>query len=404
MTSDDRERWRRVQRVLAVRLDNLGDVLMTTPALAAIRHSVPGAQLTLLTSSIGATLAPCLTDIDDVIAFDAPWVKHAGAVDSEIGRAEAQLIDTLRAQRFDAALIFTVCTQSALPAALLCRQAGIPLRVAHSRENPYGLLTHWVRETDELGHGMSRRAAPEANTEALKREGSSIRHEVQRQLALAASVGYTVDDVRLRLRITAQQRRVARTLLHEAGVPAQRRYFVVHPGASAPSRRYPAARFGSAADAIAARSGCLPIFTGDASEQPLIDEARRCMSQPSITLAGRVGVPELAALIGEARLLLANNTGPAHIAAAVGTPVTVLYALTNPQHTPWQVAARVLNHDVPCRDCLKSVCPRGHHDCLMKVQPDDVVHAALSLLRPRPHDAPVSRTDAQQLQYEQGTA
>jgi lipopolysaccharide heptosyltransferase II len=384
MSSDDRDPWRRVQRVLAVRLDNLGDVLMTTPALAAIRHSVPGAQITLLTSSIGATLAPCLTDVDDVIAFDAPWVKHAGAPDGEIGRAEMQLIDTLRAQRFDAALIFTVCTQSALPAALLCRQAGIALRVAHSRENPYGLLSHWVREIDELGQGM--------------------RHEVQRQLALTASVGYAVDDVRLRLRVTAQQRRVARMLLHEAGVPAQRPYFIVHPGASAPSRRYPAARFGSAADAIAARSGCLPIFTGDASEQPLIDEARRCMSQPSITLAGRVGLPELAALIGDARLLLANNTGPAHIAAAVGTPVTVLYALTNPQHTPWRVPTRVLNHDVPCRDCLKSVCPHGHHDCLTKVQPDDVVQAALSLLRSRPHDAPVSRTDARQLQYEQGTA
>jgi lipopolysaccharide heptosyltransferase II len=385
MTAADAERWRRAQRVLAVRLDNLGDVLMTTPALAAIRQSTHGAQITLLTSSIGATLAPCLSDVDDVIVFDAPWVKNAGAAGSELGQAEAQLIETLRAQRFDAALIFTVCTQSALPAALLCRQAGIPLRVAHSRENPYGLLSDWVRESDVLGPGM--------------------RHEVQRQLALAAAVGYGADDDRLRLRVTAQQRRRARMLLHEAGVPAQRPYFIVHPGASAPSRRYPAARFGSAADAIAARSHCLPIFTGDASEQPLIDEARRCMSQPSITLAGRVGVPELAALIADARLLLANNTGPAHVAAAVGTPVTVLYALTNPQHTPWRVAARVLNHDVPCRDCLKSVCPHGHHDCLMKVESDDVVHAAIALLCPRPHDGSVIRTDARQPQFEaQGSA
>jgi len=174
----------------------------------------------------------------------------------------------------------------------------------------------------------------------------------------------------------------------------------VHPGAGAASRRYPAARFGSAADGIAASSGCLPIFTGDASEQPLIDEARRCMSQPSVTLAGRLAVPELAALIGDARLLLSNNTGPAHIAAALGTPVTVLYALTQPQHTPWRVAARVLNHDVPCRHCFKSVCPQGHHDCLKKVPADDVVRAATALLRPRPHDAAVTRTDAPPLQFE----
>ena len=373
------ERWQRVRRVLAVRLDNVGDVLMTTPALAAIRQSVPGARLTLLTSSVGAAVAACVREVDDVVSFDASWAKPHAADGADLGCTEQQLIDRLRGQ-FDAAVIFTVCTQSALPAALVCRMAGIPLRLGHSRENPYGLLTHWVRDTDEVRTGM--------------------RHEVQRQLALVATVGYAVDDDRLRLHLSVPQRRHARTLLHDAGVPITRPYFVVHPGASAASRRYPAARFGSAADAIAARSGCLPVFTGDASEQPLIDEARRCMSQPSVTLAGRVGLAELAALIGDARLLLSNNTGPAHIAAAMGTPVAVLYALTNPQHTPWRVRAHVLSHDVPCRHCLKSECPQGHHDCLLKVQPDDVVRAATALLRPPPLEAPVVRTGARQPQFE----
>jgi lipopolysaccharide heptosyltransferase II len=398
--ASEAQHWPPLQRVLAVRLDNLGDVLMTTPALAAIRQSMPGVHLTLLASSAGAAVASCVAEVDRVLTFDAPWVRHDRAEFGELGQAEQQVIDTLRQQRFDAAVIFTVCTQSALPAALLCRLAGIPRRLAHCRENPYGLLSHWVPETDELRSGVSRRAAPEANAGALEREGWSIRHEVQRQLALVGTVGCTVDDDRLRLQITGAQRRQARRLLHEAGVPASRPFFVVHPGASAASRRYPAARFGSAADGIAARSGCLPVFTGEASEQPLIDEARRCMSQPSITLAGRLGVPELAALIGEARLLLSNNTGPAHIAAAMGTPVTVLYALTNPQHTPWRVAASVLNHDVPCRNCLKSVCPHAHHDCLMKVETDDVVRAATGLLRSRTREAPVIRTGARQPQFE----
>ncbi|MCW5659619.1 MAG: glycosyltransferase family 9 protein [Burkholderiaceae bacterium] len=395
----DIEPWQRVERVLAVRLDNLGDVLMTTPALAAIRQSVPGAKLTLLTSTAGAAAAACVPEIDDVLIFDAPWVKHAAGAPGDIGQAERELIDTLRQRRFDAAVIFTVCTQSALPAALLCRLAGIPLRLAHCRENPYGLLSHWVPETDELRPGMSPWATPEAHA------GLSIRHEVQRQLALVATVGCTVDDDRLRLHVTPQQRQRAQALLREAGVPATRAYFIVHAGASAASRRYPAARFGSAADAIAARSGCLPIFTGDTSEQALIDEARRCMSQPSVALAGRLGVPELAALIGGARLLLANNTGPVHIAAALGTPVTVLYALTNPQHTPWRVPARVLSHDVPCRHCLKSVCPQGHHDCLMKIEPETVVRAAMALLRTAPHDVPATRAGARQPQFEpQGIA
>jgi ADP-heptose:LPS heptosyltransferase len=68
------------------------------------------------------------------------------------------------------------------------------------------------------------------------------------------------------------------------------------------------------------------------------------------------------------------------VAAAVGTPVVDLYALTNPQHTPWGVPSRVLFHDVPCRFCLKSVCPAGHHNCLRLVAPERLVAAVLDLL------------------------
>ena len=89
------DRWQRVRRVLAVRLDNLGDVLMTTPALAAIRQSVPHARLTLLTSSVGAAVAACVREVDDVIAFDAPWVKHARTDDAHPGEAERALIESL---------------------------------------------------------------------------------------------------------------------------------------------------------------------------------------------------------------------------------------------------------------------------------------------------------------------
>jgi ADP-heptose:LPS heptosyltransferase len=63
--------------------------------------------------------------------------------------------------------------------------------------------------------------------------------------------------------------------------------------------------------------------------------------------------------------------------------VVVLYALTNPQHTPWMTVSRVLFHDVPCRNCLKSICPQQHHDCLAKVEPADVAAAALAMVAQR---------------------
>jgi lipopolysaccharide heptosyltransferase II len=360
------ERWHRARDVLAVRLDNLGDVLMTSPALAAIRESLPEARLTLLGSPSGVAASPHLPMVDDAIEFSASWVKPMRDDDdgdeAGPGRAERRLIQTLAARRFDAAIVFTTCTQSALPAALLCRLAGIPLRLAHSRENPYALLSDWVPDPDVVETGM--------------------RHEVERQLALVARVGLHTRDDRLRFEPGRQARAALPFATQPAGLEPKRRYFVVHPGASAMSRRYPAALFGAAADLVARASGLLPVFSGSAAEEPLVAAARAAMSVPSVSLAGALGLGELGVLIERAEVLIANNSGPVHLAAALATPVVDLYALTNPQHTPWRVRCRVLSHDVPCRHCLKSVCPHGHNDCLRRIEPAAVADAALELLAP----------------------
>ncbi len=123
------------------------------------------------------------------------------------------------------------------------------------------------------------------------------------------------------------------------------------------------------------------LFTGTEPECVLVEEIQAAMGVPSHSLAGRLSLGELAALLSLVQLLIANNTGPVHMAAALGTPVVVLYALTNPQHTPWQVPSRVLSHDVPCKYCYTSVCPLGHHDCLRLVTPESVVNAACDLAR-----------------------
>jgi ADP-heptose:LPS heptosyltransferase len=108
------------------------------------------------------------------------------------------------------------------------------------------------------------------------------------------------------------------------------------------------------------------------------------MGEPSVSLAGRLTLEELAALIAKAPLLISNNTSAVHVASAVLTPVVDLYALTNPQHTPWRVPCRVLFENVPCRFCYKSVCPEGHHQCLRGVSPESVVAAAIDLLERTP--------------------
>jgi ADP-heptose:LPS heptosyltransferase len=155
---------------------------------------------------------------------------------------------------------------------------------------------------------------------------------------------------------------------------------VVHPGATAPSRRDPPEKFALAARLLWLQSSAQIVFSGNAEEVALVEGIRRGMAAPSVSLAGALDLDEMAALLSLAAVLVVNNTGPAHMAAALGTPVVDLYALTNPQHTPWQVPSRVLYQDVPCRYCYKSLCPMGHHDCLRKVAPESVASAALELM------------------------
>ncbi len=349
--------WQAARHILAVRLDALGDLVMTTPAIRALRESGPQRRITLLTSPSAVGVAALVPEIDEVIVYDAPWVKMT-APRADSGPDHA-LIERLRAACFDAAVIFTVYSQNPLPATLLCYLADIPLRLAHSRENPYQLLTDWIRETE-----------PE--------EG--VRHEVQRQLDLVATVGSHTADPRLSLQAPPTAFARVRALLREAGIEPVRPWIAIHAGSTAASRRYPPEHFAAAARLLVREHGIPVTFTGTQAEAQLVAGIRQMMQAPSLSLVNQLNLAELAALFRLAPVVISNNSGPAHIAAAMGTPVVDLYALINPQHTPWMAPNRVLYHDVPCKWCYRSICPEGHHACLRQVEPERVVAAALELL------------------------
>lgn len=361
--------WNNAKKILCIRLDTIGDVIMTTPAMRALKTSHCDRHITLMTSSAGAVVAPLLPDIDDLIIYDSPWLK--ATANRQNSDPEYAIISELREGNFDAAVIFTVYSQSPLPTTFLCYMAGIPLRLAHCHENPYQLLTDWIKDPE-----------PENFT----------RHEVQRQLDLVAYVGSTIEDQRLKIQIPEIARSHVQYLLDEIGINPNKPWVVVHPGATAISRRYPPESFAIAARKLVKDYNIQIIFTGVKSEIELVETIRFQMQAPSFSLAHRLNLGELAALLEKAPLLISNNTAPVHIAAAVGTPVVDLYALTNPQHTPWEVPNRVIFHDVPCRICYKSICPEGHYHCLRLVEPERVVNAALELLQIRQLTMPVRAT------------
>jgi lipopolysaccharide heptosyltransferase II len=363
--------WHSAENILCIRLDTIGDVLMTTPAIHALKVSNPRRRITLLTSSAGASVASLVPDIDEVIIYDAPWLKAtAPRLNS---RPEYEMVEHLRQLNFDGAVIFTVYSQNPLPSAFLCYLADIPLRLAHCHENPYQLLTDWVKDPE-----------PE----------NFVRHEVRRQLDLVATIGCYTEDERLSLPVTAKALTIVDGILRKLGVEKQRPLVVIHAGATAAARRYSPEKFALVAQTLVVDLGMQVIFTGTELEQELVDQIQRMMKTNDLTqnsqgissggkfysLVGCLNLSELAALLKLSSLLISNNTGPVHIAAAVGTPVVDLYALTNPQHTPWSVPHRVLFHDVSCKYCYKSICPEGHHQCLNLVTPESVVNAACELL------------------------
>lgn len=372
MDSRPPEPWSELRNLLCVRLDTIGDVLMTTPALRALRDQCEGRRLTLLTSRAGAVAAALVPEVDRVIAHDAPWMK-AGAAPS--AWRDCALVEQLRASEFDAAAIFTTYSQSPLPAALTCHLAGVPRQLAHCRENPYALISDRVPE-------------PEAEL--------PTRHEVQRQLDLVATVGATTTDTRLSLTVPPAAARGARQALRDAGIDPAEPWLLLHPGASAASRRYPPEHYVEAMRQLARETGRRVVISGADSERRLVDSIAAALGGIAAPLTGALSFPELCGLIAAAPLLVCGNTGPAHVAAAVGTPLVVPYALTNPQHTPWQARARVLTYDVPCRWCLSSVCREGHHACLAQIAPLELAEAAFELLKEEvgpstPGSAPVGR-------------
>lgn len=344
--------WAAARDVLAVRLDSMGDVLMCTPAIRAMTEA--GKPVTLLTSPAGAAIARLVPEIAEVIVWSAPWMKATAQADPQVDRA---MIDRLAERGFDAAVIFTCYSQNPLPAALLCHLAGIPLRAAHVRDKPYALLSDPVAESE-----------PERG----------IRHEVRRQLDLVATLGFATDDERMSLAIHIEARAAIEQELRALNLSDARPWALVHPGASAESRRWPPAHFAATIRELA-REGWRVLVTGGRDERALVDELVALSGDAASTLPRDLSLAELAALIEAAPLMIANNSGPMHIAAALGTPTVCLYALTNPQHTPWMTPSIVLNHDVPCAWCARSICPEGHHNCLRLVEPGQVAAAALEL-------------------------
>lgn len=343
-------------RVLAVRLDSDGDVLLSGPALRALAATAE--RLDVLASPAGAHAARLLPGVDDVLLFDPPWSGYAPpAVDPP---AVHRLVADLAARRYDRAVVLTSFHQSPLPVALVLRLAGVPFVAGTSEDYPGSLLDLRHRRPDGL-------------------------HEVEAALDLATAAGGRLpagDDGRLALRTplpTLADALPADALARATG-GATGSYVVVHPGASVPARA-PSPDHARAIVAALADAGRTVLVTGGPGERDLAARVTAGVAG-AVDVAGRTSLAGLAAVLAGADVVVVGNTGPAHLAAAVGTPVVSLFSPVVPadRWSPWGVPSVVLgDQEAPCAGTRSRTCPVPGHPCLTSVAPARVVAAVDAL-------------------------
>lgn len=345
--------WSAQERLLVVRPDNLGDVLMTGPALVALRAAAPRARIDLLGSPAGAAAVPLLPELDGAVVASVSWQR----LGPDPGPPDDELIATVRGRRYDAAIVLTSFSQSPWPAGYVCRLAGIPVRAGLSKEFGGAALTHWVPAPDD------------------------DLHQVDRMLHLLGRLGIDPAPPVLHASVPPAARAAAQEALHRQGIAPDAPHAVLLPGASCPSRRYAPDRFRAVAAALA-RAGLPVLVCGPEPERELVQAVA---GEPGVAaLVGELDVPGLAGLLAGAAVVVANNSGGAHLADAVGTPVVVLFGGTElvEQYRPRSVPAAVLRVPTPCSPCRQLHCPfqqPGLDVPCLAVPPDEVAAAALRL-------------------------
>jgi lipopolysaccharide heptosyltransferase II len=309
--------WKICKNILVIRADNMGDLLMSSPAIRALKKTFH-CKITLLTSAMGNLIAPFIKEIDKTIVAELPWVKIRKPVNEKDFK---MLVERLHKLKFDAAVIFTVYSQNPLPAAMLAYMAGIPRRLAYCRENPYHLLTDWMVEKEPY---------------------TFIQHQVKRDLQLVKMIGAETEDERIKIIFSETAKKNALEQLSAIGVDVEKDWIILHPGVSETKREYPPSDWIETGKLLRDQLDFQLLITGSFAEKNLCRNIRQGIGEKSFSLAGLFPIEEFIALVSLAALVISVNTGTTHIAAATQTPVIVLYALTNPQHTPWQVNSTAL--------------------------------------------------------------
>ena len=320
-----------IERIVVFRALMLGDLLCAVPALRALRHGYPDAEITLVGLPQMRTLAQRLDCIDRYVDF--PGWPGLPEIAPDV-RALPDFLAQLQARRVDLAL-------------QLHGSGGVsnPLLACFGARHTAGFVGHgaWTPEADRRWYVPW----PERG------------HEIDRLLALTDHLGLERQGRQLDFPLRDEDHAELAGVWPE--VASGRPYVCVHAGAQLPSRRWPLERFAAVADRIA-ESGRTVVLTGGPLEAPLVDRLAAVMQAPSVNLVGRTSLWTLGALVAGAERVVCNDTGVSHIAAALQVPSVVVSCGADVAR--WAPLDRdlhtVLWQPMPCRPCAHASCPTGH--------------------------------------------
>jgi heptosyltransferase-2 len=342
--------------MLVVNLGGIGDALLSTPALRALKGAYPDATISVLTGRSASEVFGGLDYIKEVIVIP---LNYRGGLSLGALLGEAGLLAGLRSRRFDLAINMRTLYSPAGALKMRVLLAAIGARITAGRD------------TDGRGKFFDIKIGETNRAQMYERD-----YDIE----LVRRLGAQVSDTRIDLTITADDRASAGGLLEGAGISPGDILVGIHPGGK-PSRRLQPERFSTVATVLRRRAGCRFVVTGDASERALADRIIRMSGITMLNAAGRLGIGATAALIERCSLYISNDTANMHIAAILRTPLVAIFGPGNlTRFDPRRISDRavVIYHAAPCAPCENMVCARM--DCLKAVSASEVADAALSLL------------------------
>jgi predicted lipopolysaccharide heptosyltransferase III len=333
--------WEAVQRVLVIRLRSIGDTVLSTPSLFALKRFLPDARVDILVED---WVAPVLTDhphVDNVITLERGGFMTRANVARE-----------LRAERYD--VVYNL--HGGTTATFLTRATGACHRVGFKTYQYAKLHTELVPSP-------------------LLLWGQQKSHSVEQQLALLGWTGVPVSDrPRTQLGISPEAVESVNQQLAVAGL-ADREVALIHPAAAFETKRWAAANFARIAEFLAER-GVAPVAIAAPNEFQILEDLRGEAAVEILSLD--LSLPEVTALAARSKLFVGNDSGIAHIAAAVGTPTVVVFGSSNIAHwRPWNHAkAEVVSETMPCQPCHGYFCEKfAQPECILRVPVNRVAAA-----------------------------